>query len=716
MNQIPTSPDGTYTQEPLPAGTRLSSYVIEDVLGIGGFGITYLGEDTGLKSKVALKEYFPNEHAVRDLKQQVWEKSAANKAHFDWGKSRFLMEAQILAQFKHPNIVRVMALFEANNTAYMVMDFEKGENLEQLLAREKTLSESQLSMLLLPLLSGLELLHNTGFIHRDIKPDNIFIREDGSPVLLDFGSARNAINSEGKVLTTLLTPGYSPLEQYYSTSDDQGPWTDIYALGGVLYRAVTGESPPESVMRTSSALSGRNDPLTPAQEAGAGRYSEHFLKAIDYALMVLERNRPQTIAQWRNCLFPSMATVEVARPPEELLTDEEVDQADELQAADTDETKFNLLFIGDEMGTDRRTGNTFKPLGFDMILVASSMKRHQRLDSAAAARCAAAQIFSCPSGLEAIGRIRDGQPDLVFCDAQLRDMDALEFLKRIGAQYKLTPFVIVASENRRKFVLDCIALGAAGYIFRPYALDVFHRHLQQIMQVQQFYGEEETLLNNVRKLLQQKECKKAVPLLERVISIVDEPREFYESGFKLLLQNQFGKAISSFRKGSRIQSIHVEGLRCMAEAQHELGSASGYKEYSLMAMEAFHKFNRVEETRKLFLEIIKPKGQSSNPFNTLGVKLRRQGDCQGAISAYTQALELSPDNERIFYNLARAHASNFDLQAAMDCTGKALELDPGFCQAAKLYRFITGSAWVAPHDAVKRSQARALSCKELLDD
>ncbi len=710
------SSDGEYAQQPLPAGTRLASYVIEDVLGIGGFGITYLAQDTGLKSRVALKEFFPNEHAVRDVQQQVREKSAAVKSHFDWGKSRFLMEAQILAQFKHPNIVRVMTLFEANNTAYMAMDFEKGENLEQLLQRENTLSEAQLTMLLLPLLSGLELLHQSGFIHRDIKPENIFIREDGSPVLLDFGSARNAINSEGKVLTTLLTPGYSPLEQYYSTSDDQGPWTDIYALGGVLYRAVTGECPPESAMRTSSALSGRNDPLTPALEAGAGRYSEHFLNAIDQALMVLERNRPQTIVQWRNLLFPSMAVVEPPRPPDELLADEEVDLADELQAADTDETKFNLLFIGGEEVSGPKTGNTFKPLGFEKVLVASSMKRHQRLDSAAMARCAAVQVRSFPSGLETIGAIRDGQPDLVLCDAQLRDMGVLEFLKRIGAQYKLTPFVVVAADSRRKFVLDCIALGAAGYVFRPYAQEVFHRHLQQVRQVQQFYREEEMLLAKVRKLLEQKQSRKSLSLLERIISIVDDPQEFYDAGFMLLMQNQFGKALSSFRRGARIQSIQVEGLRCMAEVQHELGSASGYKEYSLMAMEAFHKFNKNEENRKLFIEIIRPAGKIANPFNTLGVKLRRQGDCQSAVSAYKQALALTPDNERIYYNLARAHASNFDLQQALDCTQKALDLSPGFEQAAKLFRFITGRAWIASHDAAKQSHLRAATHSEVLDD
>ena len=514
----------------------------------------------------------------------------------------------------------------------------------------------------------------------------------------------------------MLTPGYSPLEQYYSTSDDQGPWTDIYALGGVLYRAVTGERPPESAMRTSSALSGRNDPLTPAMEAGAGRYSEHFLRAIDKALMVLERNRPQSIAQWRNMLFPSMAVVEPARPPDELLADEEVDLADELQASETDETKFNLLFIGGEDVSGPRTGNTFKPLGFEKVLVASSMKRHQRLDSAAMARCAAVQVHSCPSGIEAIGFVRDGQPNLVLCDAQLRDMSALEFLKRMGAQYKLAPFVVVAADSRRKFVLDCIALGAAGYIFRPYAQEVFHRHLQQVRQVQQFYGEEETLLGRARKLLEQKQCRKALALLERVISNVDEPREFYDAGFMLLTQNQFGKALSSFRRGSRIQSLQVEGLRCMAEAEHELGSAPGYKEYSLKAMEAFHKFNKIEETRMTFVEILKTAGKKTNPFNTLGVKLRRQGDSQAAVNAYEQALSLTQENERIYYNLARAHASNFDLQQALDCTKKALELAPGFEQAAKLYRFITGSAWVASHDATKQAQQRAALHGELLDD
>ena len=227
-------PPSEYGKEALETGVVLQPYEIQAVLGVGGFGITYLAKDRNLKQLIALKEYFPNEVARRLPDNRVVVRAEGMKKHFDWGKSRFLLEAQILAQFRHPNIVRVLTLFEANETAYMAMDFEKGRNLAEILDQRRTLEERELKAIVLPLLSGLEELHGQGFIHRDIKPENIVIRDDGTPVLIDFGAARNAMGNRSRALTTLLTPGYSPLEQYYSTADDQGPWTDIYAFGGVF--------------------------------------------------------------------------------------------------------------------------------------------------------------------------------------------------------------------------------------------------------------------------------------------------------------------------------------------------------------------------------------------------------------------------------------------------------------------------------------------------
>ncbi|HEY4957048.1 MAG TPA: serine/threonine-protein kinase, partial [Caldimonas sp.] len=223
----------------LPAGSRLHWYVLERVLGQGGFGITYLAHDTNLDRPVAIKEYLPTEIARRRSDASAWPHSDTLAKRYAWGLERFLLEARTLARFDHPNIVRVLSVFEANNTAYMVMRFEEGEDLATQLDRRGTLPQRQLTDCLLPILDGLELVHAAGFIHRDIKPENIYVRRDGSPVLLDFGSARQSFGS-AKTLTILVAPGYAPLEQYYGDASTQGPWTDIYGLGATCYRAISG--------------------------------------------------------------------------------------------------------------------------------------------------------------------------------------------------------------------------------------------------------------------------------------------------------------------------------------------------------------------------------------------------------------------------------------------------------------------------------------------
>lgn len=215
----------------LHTGHKLHWYEIVSILGQGGFGITYLANDPNLDLLVAIKEFLPMELAVRESDSSLHPVSDGHSDTYGWGLDRFLSEAQTLARFRHPNIVRVLSVFEANNTAYMVMEYEQGKSLEDALKFRRIEGEEQLLGLLFPLLDGLELVHAAGFIHRDIKPDNIYMREDGVPVLLDFGSARQALGVATRTLTTLVSPGYAPFEQYNATrdSDRQGPWTDLFA-------------------------------------------------------------------------------------------------------------------------------------------------------------------------------------------------------------------------------------------------------------------------------------------------------------------------------------------------------------------------------------------------------------------------------------------------------------------------------------------------------
>ena len=282
----------------LKPGHRIQWYEIERILGQGGFGITYLALDSNLNQHVAIKEYLPIELAVREGDFSVHPLSGQHGSKYEWGLDRFVKEAQTLANFKHPNIVRVLTVFELNNTAYIAMEYEQGQTFQDLLTKRHTLGESELLGLLIPILGGLDKVHQSSFIHRDIKPANIFIRDDGSPVLLDFGSARQALGEETKTLTSLVSPGYAPFEQYYSKSDDQGPWTDIYGLGATLYRAVTGIAPMDAVDRSKSIIEVARDTLVSAQELGHGRYSERFLEAIDHAIEFKPEDRPQNIADW----------------------------------------------------------------------------------------------------------------------------------------------------------------------------------------------------------------------------------------------------------------------------------------------------------------------------------------------------------------------------------------------------------------------------------
>ena len=283
----------------LSKGTRLNQYEVMAILGAGGFGITYMARDTTLDTTVAIKEYLPGDLAVRQGDSQVTAKSSLSKSDFDWGMDRFLAEARTLARFRHPNIVRVNQIFQANNTAYLVMEYAKGQSLDDLLQKNGPISEDQTKDILYPILDGLKRVHEQGFLHRDIKPGNIIIRDEGGAVLIDFGAARQAIETKSRAITSIVTEGYAPLEQYDGMGN-QGPWTDIYALGAVAYKCLTGNKPPSATLRV------RNDPLVPLLIATKGKVSPTFAAAIEAALRVYENLRPQSIADFSAMIAGTM--------------------------------------------------------------------------------------------------------------------------------------------------------------------------------------------------------------------------------------------------------------------------------------------------------------------------------------------------------------------------------------------------------------------------
>jgi hypothetical protein len=303
-------------RQTLPEDTFLDgSYRIVRVIGAGGFGITYEAEDIKLATRVAIKEYFPLEFGDRDASQTVRPRSEATTQLFEWGRENFLTEARTLASFDHASIVRVLRVFEANATAYMVMRFEKGLSFEDWLkSLERLPTQRELDAVCRPLLDALSELHSVDYLHRDIAPDNIIIRSDGTPVLLDFGSARHVVAEKSRAITGIVKAGYSPQEQYASDNKHQGPWTDIYALGGTLYRAVTGKRPPESMLRFDEAS------YEPAAVVARGKYRVPFLEAIDRALAVKPVDRPQSVANLREQLFRPEGSPTVIVPREALQT------------------------------------------------------------------------------------------------------------------------------------------------------------------------------------------------------------------------------------------------------------------------------------------------------------------------------------------------------------------------------------------------------------
>src|SRR5512138_1294596 len=302
----------------LPAGTRLRNYELVSVLGHGGFGITYYAKDTTLGREVAVKEYLPTTLALRENGTTVVPRSTQFAKDFIWGRERFLEEARILATLEGaPAVVRVYDFLEANGTAYMIMGLARGDTLEQRLKRDGKLSPAITQRMLDRLLDGLDAVHKTGFLHRDVKPANVILDANNNPTLIDFGASRSSMADRTAAMTAIFTPRYAAAEQL--TSDKQGPWTDIYGLSATLYHAITGKAPPSSLER---ALNDTYQPLAGLSPEG---YAPAILRGIDAGMGVRAKDRPQAIAAWRPILSGSDAQAgdatvferPVRRPPKQ---------------------------------------------------------------------------------------------------------------------------------------------------------------------------------------------------------------------------------------------------------------------------------------------------------------------------------------------------------------------------------------------------------------
>ena len=307
----------------LPPGTQINDYEVVRVLGEGGFSIVYLAEDRTLERRVAIKEFLPVSLAMRGEGAEVTLRTGSQAETFAQGMVSFINEARLLARFDHPSLVRVHHFWKANGTAYMVMPYLEGSTL---LATRRAMAgppdEDWLRGLLSALLGALEVLHEASCFHRDIAPDNILILPDGRPLLLDFGAARHVIGERTQQLTAILKPAFAPIEQYAeATHLQQGPWTDLYALGAVARFCITGSAPPPSTVRAmhDDMESLANEVRTLSRDYPGLHYSAPLLAALDWALAVRPADRPQHVEQFRQALsrphvMPSVGATAASAP------------------------------------------------------------------------------------------------------------------------------------------------------------------------------------------------------------------------------------------------------------------------------------------------------------------------------------------------------------------------------------------------------------------
>ena len=273
--------------QPLPEGHQLQTYRILRVLASGGFSFVYLAHDEN-DVPVAIKEFLPAALALRidgALEPKVPEEQAAA---FRYGMKCFFEEGKALASLTHPNVVRVLNFFRAHETVYLVMRYERGRTLqEHIHARRGALRESWIRNTFASLLNGLREVHTSKLLHLDIKPGNVYLRSDGTPLLIDFGAARQMLQGEAPSLPPMFTPGFASPEHHMDRAK-LGPWSDIYSVGATIYACVTSNAPPSAEERLDK------DRMMPARKIGAGRYSSELLDTIDWCMRLEHLERPQS--------------------------------------------------------------------------------------------------------------------------------------------------------------------------------------------------------------------------------------------------------------------------------------------------------------------------------------------------------------------------------------------------------------------------------------
>ena len=286
----------TQANTPLPEGTLLQRYRIGPVLAVGGFSFVYLAHDDN-DTPLAIKEYLPATLALRVNDARQPQIPEDEMARFRAGMKCCFEEAAAIARLEHPNVVRVVDFFRANDTVYLVMRYERGRSLqEHIKSRRGALEELWVRNTFAQLLDGLREVHAHKLLHLDIKPANVYLRNDGTPLLIDFGAARQVLSAEGVKLPPTYTPGFAAPEMHQQR-ELLGPWSDIYSVGATMYACLASAAPPPANARL------QRDQLVPASRAFAGKYAADLLEIVDWCLRLDPRQRPQSLLSLQKALL-----------------------------------------------------------------------------------------------------------------------------------------------------------------------------------------------------------------------------------------------------------------------------------------------------------------------------------------------------------------------------------------------------------------------------
>jgi tetratricopeptide (TPR) repeat protein len=330
----------------------------------------------------------------------------------------------------------------------------------------------------------------------------------------------------------------------------------------------------------------------------------------------------------------------------------------------------------------------FSPILFDSVVIVTRNEEHGRWDRRSLASFRPSRVEQFSSGSRAMDFLQNNRVDLVLLDNQLDDMDSSKFLRLARRDMRLSriPIIMVTTQSQRDKVLDAIAAGCAGYILRPYSEETFSKHVLRGCQVGRMAEIEEQQIEDAKEMVAAGNFDDAIEAFEEIISEQNMAQRYYDMGCRCLIRLKYGQAIIAFKKAIKINDLFAEAYKGLADAYKGRGDLDEFKRYLQKAAEIHAQFNHMEETKELFIEILKYDPETPNPFNSLGVKLRKSGDLPGALHAYKQALSLTPEDENIHFNMSKAHYFMGDTDQAKDCVTQALEINPGFEEGRKLYR------------------------------